>query len=932
MADFEIQVKASSFLAALKAGLEGQRLCPPPPLDFGATSVRIQRIEIGANSLRHNVPAFFAVAYEWGGKSFGVTVDGFKTQVVQNVVLHATTTEDVLAHPNGEPALDIEFPLRVVLDLEYFGADTYCVLHTTLGGLEWDNPPPLPTGVDLNRIKKTAEAAIEKTIPHYQAIAFAKLLPNTPMRIENAGMTFSSDLSVVALRAEVGPAGSGADIRWTNFFKGAIADRLEGADWGWFVPSNLLELTFATAVWHAADEEAARVPGLQIMNVGTKYSPDGNVAHLDTTINAILDLPALPAQTIHPTVRVDLSVPEVRRLALDMYLPSIHSIVEHMDFVAHFLLGFVLSPLVDGAETLLLAAVAKLPMPKDKAIQCSQVGPLHHRCTYALPSPEGAGTKLRLNRLSAQPDRVLLSGTVKTPSYTPSKLEVSFEGFRWTPPEISCASADIALAAAFASEAERLAPVSAKVVFNHSGTAPVYLCNAEVINDPLGKFPTSALSIDSYTLPSTITLEVANPGPQYAANPYPVDILVTTTLGARLVRIPPAPALTQADIDRLEALVIEEIGNCTLLTTPPGFNLKWLIDPAIFEIFLHSWEISFVGLLAGESLKLFDHAGKELAHASALEGAPTMLFALLAPAELEANELTLMRYRDGEPAPPAPDLGVEILQQVLQPAAVVTLDAPCRRLFASALRSQDEFVAVLTDGLAAFDASEPTRPNRTGRWRVEGMLGAWSWPEGVLVFSEHGFLNLDPQGRLSPIGSGEEPARILDAALGEGVAYVLTERALEVRSTQLKPWSSVPAAGARCLVRLGSRVIAGGPEGIAVHRLDEEGHISPDAVRSCPDLDVTGLEIETATGHPTILATLRNGSLRALALGEDDRAQPVARFPEVPWFAGAVALRGDALALIAANRRQVQVATRGESRRVGAEATSPLPSGPSRVG
>jgi hypothetical protein len=120
VADFEIQIQVADFLQAQLAGLQARRICPPPPRKIGGIEFRIDRIEFGGNSIRHSKETGFPVFYESGGLTYGITAEGFQTQVVQEVVLHVTTTDDVLAHPGGSPDVDYAVSLKAIVDLDYY--------------------------------------------------------------------------------------------------------------------------------------------------------------------------------------------------------------------------------------------------------------------------------------------------------------------------------------------------------------------------------------------------------------------------------------------------------------------------------------------------------------------------------------------------------------------------------------------------------------------------------------------------------------------------------------------------------------------------------------------------------------------------------------------------------------------------------------------
>jgi hypothetical protein len=172
--------------------------------------------------------------------------------------------------------------------------------------------------------------------------------------------------------------------------------------------------------------------------------------------------------------------------------------------------------------------------------------------------------------------------------------------------------------------------VQAKIFLETDGSTAAWFCSLEVLNDRLNRFPGEAIQIDTSQLPSVLTFRVPNPGPEYAANPYPVDVLVHTTLGSRLIRIPPAPALTERDLIRLNAVVIGAIANCKLLTRRGPFDLRWHVDPPHDRRFFERWQLTAEQLHPGARLKLLT-AGRTVVNVQTRPNAAAKLSALTSP-------------------------------------------------------------------------------------------------------------------------------------------------------------------------------------------------------------------------------------------------------------------------------------------------------------
>ncbi len=931
MAEFDIQVQVPVLLRAVAAGLRSRKICPPPPFEVAGVSLTVQQVEFTGNELRHSKPGRFAVFYESHGLSYGLSADGFQTQLAQDVLVHVTTTEDVLSHPNDPPGRVLAVPLTVVVDLDYFvGNETSTspgrgvpVVRGTLADVEWPENLPLPPSVDREAVLREAEALIRRAFPSFtRPLDIPNLLMGGAAVALNAGMTVSADGTVLVFRAETGAGSSSVDVRWRNFFSGSVTNRLAGAECGLWIERRIVESIFQNAVWQAVAAEAP--PEIDLISVGSEYSVAGGKARVTTTVRAHVDLPdPLGNPYVEVPIRTEFSVTPDRALAMDVWLPDVQSIARSIIAFVDFVLRRLLGPIWELIGVSLDSNIADIESPTSglstAGFQCTVVEPLHQRCTRRLPPSSFAGAQVRISGLVAQPDGMLLAAELQAPVLTPATLETSFRQFAWTPPHVSCGSADIALAAAFAESAEELAPLQAKIFLEADGSTPAWFCSLEVLNDPLNRFPAEAIQIDTTLLPSVLTVRVPNPGPAYAASPYPVDVLVRTTLGSRLIRIPPGPALTEKDIIRLKAVMIGAIANCKLLTRRGPFDLRWIVDPPQNKRFVQRWQVTAERLHPGTPVKLLT-GGRPLVTVQARPSVATRLSALVRSGT--GGGLRLVR---DDLLGSSAQATLSIRQQVLEATASVPVDARIASVLTSPVWAPNGVVAVVADGLAAYDLANAARPRTVGRWYIDGVRRALNWPSGLLVVTEDGFLSIDAERRITRVGPAVEPSPVLDAAFAHGVVHVLTADALQVRSHGLVPRSSTAAAGARSLLRLGGRLLVGGPSGIAVHRLSRTGRTG-DAVVSLPELDITRLEAVTVDDEAAVVATLAEGTFRALSVDERDQVSVVAEYPERPWFAGATRLR-DTYVLVDDRGMSLEVLRAGTSQPVGADATTELPDG-----
>jgi hypothetical protein len=932
MSFFEIQIKVSSFLEGQLRGLQSRQICPGDPQTIGGRSIQLQQIEFGNNSIRHDVPETFSVFFHDArvGPDIVPTphaAKGFRTEIAQDLLLRFTETNDILTRPNQPPVTVVTLPVTAVLALSYYpGPSAGCFLSTRFERLEWGPLPPLPEGVDAEPLKAAVQTLVSRNFAS-PAIPFdfTVLLPKGVTDVENAGVSVDRDLQRIVFRVAPRGGHDRSDVAWTAFHSGFISDRLQNADWALFIEGYVLEGFFTNEVETAL---AGNLPSeIRVISVGSTYSNEGGRAQVDTSIAAIYDLPdPLGTKFVRPNVHAVLSVVTPNTLTMDVNLPDLRQLAAGALGGLRTALQIVLGPF-RAFEHVIIGEIldAVKPPPGLSRPECIEVSSLHQRCSLTLPTTTVAGTAVRFTAMAALEDGISLTGNIAAARFTPSVLNTTFGGFVWTPPRVSCGQSGSFTLQDLRENAAQRASLRAEVRLGQTGTTPVYFCSARVINDPLGVFPSTSVKVERSLLPTTIVIDIRDPGPAYDAVRYDLELLVTTTAGVRLVRLPPPPRLTPEIIEFLVDSVRVQLMLCdrelgAWFKGAGRFDLAWIVDPLIDPprelIFDHLWRIEITGLPAGQSAALVDSANRQIVSAVARAGAPLRLTAVVPPAA--DAELMLVRHHpgdrslNGEPVVTAEKEGIDVVQQLLTHAASIPLPASCRRILPSSLWGGRGLVAVLDDGIVRFDLSNPHRPARLGWWHQPGLRGACSWGSGLLAFGREGFLSIDGDGARRPAGADCEAYPVMDAIVGSDVIYVLTDETLEVRSPRLCRISSAPMRGGRCMTHLGRRLVVGGAAGLALYDTSHERR--PALAASRDDLDVAAVAIPPDAPAGSVLAMLKDGSARTFTI-RDGRFEESAGYAEAPWFAESVEL-GDILVTIGAGRLHLNVATVGEPRLV----------------
>ncbi len=926
MGNFEIQVQADVFLAAQLAALQARKTCPPAPVSVGGATLVVHQIEFTTNSLRHDKPATFPVFFESGGKSFGLTATGFQTQVVQNLVLHIGPEDDVLTHPNAAPVSVQPLPLSITMDLDYFiGSDPQCYFRLTPESPDIPDEllSSLPPGVDHDMVNHEIENLISAALPVVtQPLNFAQLLNQdteqlpggtTVSKVENAGVSVSDDGTLLVFRAEVDAGSSLGDVVWGNFYSGSMTNQLQGADWGMFAEAGMVE-GFITRLISVGIQNAPLPATIHVTDVHSVFSAPGGVPHVETTISADVDEPSpLGTGHIEAPLSLDFSVSQSGDLVINVTLPDLPTLGWDLLAPVRDILLALTGPWYGFIQAAILSPLAKARFPSQLDPSCVKVDDHHQVCTKSFAFPQFDGSVLRPRAALGQSDGMVITGDLPVPDLTPSQLsDISFQDFAWAIPQITCSSGDIAFAAQFASDPAGLALVRAQLFLEHTGNTPAYLCRADIINDPLGVFPSGGLSWDTDQMPVTLTLEVPNPGPAYAVRHYPIDVLVTTTLGQRLVRLPPAPALTDEEIIRLKALAIGAAANCELLTTPQ-FSMRWLVDPPAEREVVHLWQLGIENSLPGQEVRLFGAGGQPMASFRPQAGLTAKINAVVAPAG--ASELSLASSLAGQQSLAT---RISIAQKLYETAGRILLSAQAQRVFPTAAFAGQALVAVLDDTVTAYDMSSAAQPDTVGSWPVSGLRGTFDGPAGLLAFTGSQFYSL-AAGQPPAVAGPAEPDPVLAAAPADDGVFVLTLGRLQIRSADLSTQQTLDSRGATALLRLGSRLLAGGPSGLDVYPV-VPGPALGTPVSSLTDLSMLALEPAAGQDDGSVLATLTDGTARLLTLADDGTAQAVTQYPSRPWFAGG-ALAGDTLVLPDDDGWSLRISVPRAERTVGSDAT-----------
>ena len=914
----DFQISATAFLAAQKAALESRAFCTPPIIAVGPVSIVIDRIEFGVGSLRHNLPGIYSIDYPYLGDVGHVEVNALRTQIVQPVTAYVTSLNDLLQHRNGLPSVVVPISGAIVLDMQFFSGnapDQNCYLNLQFTDFELGPLPLLPAGFDpsqvplpisVDDILTAIRGYLTSVIPNRKVpIDIVSALPVKPsaLLLVNAGVSVDTTLQRLSFRVQVGPSAVAPDAPWINFFKGSFDDRLQGAEWGLFMPGDYIAAVIQTLIQRAVSDG---LPDELTLSVGSSYSNAGGHAVINNNILGIYHTPwPLPDLQSNPQIPITVSLNSPNVLTIDVGAPDIHDLVESFipQWAQLFLrvtgpVGSFLSALIDSAT----AGIKAPGLPPE----CHRTAPANIRCTQTVRLPGLSDVvSPTVTALLALDDGISLTGPLRNASYVKGVLDVTAHDFKLEAPSISCGGAGLEIVAAFADSPTSFDILHAQAFVAYDGTLPAFVCSVTTLLDSKKVFPPSAISWDYQLAPSTIRIHPQVPPPAYySEGAYPCVLLVKTTAGARVISIPPPPVLTRLDVDRIKADLIIKLGNCEQLYDPwwkrqSLVDPPWEINPRDRVDTLHLWEVEVRGLEPGATITLTDSSRNEIATARARQGQAVRTSALVVPGHAHdlsiahggAQRMAVATHATSEKI--ARQLA--ITQRLLLSRGHIQLGQRCLQLHPAMLLGQRAVLAVMADRVTAFDVSGAGAVRPLASWSRPGTRGILTWREGLLLFGRNGFEALDSNGTTVGRSSCCGGQDIRSAAVASGMLFGAGADGLRRYTPQLCG-APVGVDDAEGVLTLGRRLLVASRSTVTVY--DVTGSRWPAAVQTARvEGGIRKISRPSAIDAGSFLVTADDGSSRVMAFDDKAALEELAAFGRPPWFEHAVRM-GDALARI----------------------------------
>jgi hypothetical protein len=953
----EFQVTSSAFLAALLNRIQSQQFCSPSPVAVGGYRIVVDHFEFTMGSLRYNVPYGEYVVFDQGlyGTQAQV-VNAMRLQLAQPVTAVLADLNDIMANPDQPPTFTLRVDATVVMNIDYtyYGPNNGSIIEFSYASVELGPLPQLPPGISLTFIQQQIQALMQTLAPDTSIGFSLDKVVNSAEPVRNTGVSMDAAMSRVAFRAELGNGNSYSPAAWQYFYSGNFADNLQGADWSIYLDHDLWGALVAAVVQSGV--EASGNGQFQVSTgFGSTYSaPSPDRVHIEVDFGGTIDATICTAW-VNATVKVDITVSQENTLAADMNLSwqasttacTITAVLlggalgALTDLVMPF--GFVLfDPILGFFAGLTTAAnvQSSAEPPNLHLPNCTKISDTHYACTQTMNLQQANSLgQLTFTTLIATSNGAALTGQMQVPMLTPPSIQYSeLLSLTWAPPTVPCSALGDWVIAAFLNDPSSFLTLVGVVTITDGpkgvGTlpAPLYLCSATIVNDPLGAFPPSALLqvgsesswvdtttyedvlgvpflvVDPASLLVPILLLVSSGNvsssvpPAYLTAPYPCQVLVYTTGGIRLITFSAPPPFTQMDAEVLAAEMQQQLTLCQAAASQLNAAVNqsnsvstnwpmWLLEDPPSGRVEHYWTFSIVGLQGSEAASLLDAEQQVLATASGGGTGAISLSAIVKPmsdgAEIGLAHVTnpgavgaaLETADAGDDGPPRT---ISTTQQTLLVRATLPLSQAARSIGICYFSRRRAIFCVLPNQIMVWDTTLPSRPRLLGSPIVERLRGAVAWRSGILAFGDDGFFEVAEKS-VTPVGTaGREGSPVFAALVGRRVIYALGEESLEVYSLAFRRLRSVKVSGAKSLAQVGATLFVGGSAGLDLYDVD---------VADCPrrkthslHLPVEELVVPPGDGSRSLLAVSSTGLSWLLDITDGVEPKVRVQFPQPPWF------------------------------------------------
>jgi len=356
----------------------------------------------------------------------------------------------------------------------------------------------------------------------------------------------------------------------------------------------------------------------------------------------------------------------------------------------------------------------------------------------------------------------------------------------------------------------------------NSPSSPVHVCGFEVINNTQNMYPTGwpQIEVQSATLPTKLIVKMDVAG---APPVYPLDLLVKTSAGVQLLRIPPPTPFSTADALLVAGAVEARMVKCPAFPSwwdslREGFDLEWMEDPlgdpdpyrGIAELL----DLRVIQPAVDATIRLSVGGGDDRVTSEIRPAGNEWFVDALVPRGSRAG---LQASVDERTDTGKANLELQVTPLLLRGRNALARQPKQLKLFRS---GRHEVAAVLdANGLELFDARSPALPSLGKKLELAGIRGAVDLPDGMFVWNDEKAMVLDSSLR-PRLDLRLHFRTVRDAARVGPMLYLAGDKGITVVNVERwRPETFVALdGGATSILAAFGKIFVGGPSGLAVAR------------------------------------------------------------------------------------------------------------------
>ncbi len=798
----EFQVATQAFLDGILLSLQSQKIDFSQTITFNNQAFAIDHLEFGNNRLEspgtQQLPVYYNDSSYENPNGIGNTLETQNLlQLVQPITIILVNLADVESHPNSNPSAFFTIAVEVYYNIQY--SETYYSQNHQDANLvdlltltyESNSIISLPLGnlgTTADQLKSWIGGFFSNSsIGRIQQViglannAFGGNLSKAPI---NTGMSFNLQMGILSFRQELG---GGVPADWVSYYSGNITSRLTGAIYAIYLDSDCIEYQTQEQIYTSFEKH----PNPQftlVSGVSSVFSGTGGIATVNSSFGGNVYTPLCTIWTdvyVNSTLSVDIPN-DLKSDTLLSWKPHAGLCAIEASFLGAAIglgtdivmpwLTDLINPVtgaVGAFSTILILKGTESPdlPPVEDCKQVSDNELICHKTFKAISTPFGS---LSFESIEVFTDGLGLQGQlISNPVGTAAAVFIIQDALFWDSPSFSCANIGPSLIKEVEANPQNYAQIKAIITIESASLAPVYTFYAQVIGDKLNIFPTS-FAIAAPQTPATITIDLPYPGDAYFASPYPLQLLIATSGGIRLISLGDIPPLSQQDIDAMIVGIGAQLNRCKEKVNNSflgKYRARWSIDPYPGQKLYHYYQIEVNGLERGSRIRIADSRGANPQVVQSVQ--PGTLTTSVMTRAVTSDFLEIIPEKAEQAAMTTEELhqSLVVTQQELVTMAAIGIPSETKQVLACVNKNSPMVFTVTDNEIFGYDISNPYIPVLAMRIPCDGINGLLPFRGKLAGFGEDGLYIV---GERNNKNACCESGRVFSAQFAGGNLYALT--------------------------------------------------------------------------------------------------------------------------------------------------------------